>query len=359
MADVDFRVNGPERGGGNLNLWLAKQGAQDVGPGSIYTVEHFEGLALVIDRSGGGAGMIRGFLNDGTVNYKTHHSVDSLAFGHCDYSYRNLGRPSQIKFRQGPNSFKVEIDGRLCFETDKVSIPPGYNFGLTAASAENPDSFEIFKMVVMTDDLNAHGDAPPAQQQQQQKQQQQQQQQHQEPIVNRDAGHGAPPTDNADDPYDNAIPDQSPDTYTTSKAQFTDLHNRLQSVNHHLSTIFRSVATQGTVGEKRHEETSQAIHELKVVASKLDRLDTIQNQLSNLERDLGNLKTEMARKILDSEMNLKRMLGDSHGTMLDHVAVQTSPRHGTLIFVIIGGQVALIAAYIWYERKKTLPKKYL
>ena len=81
--------------------------------------------------------------------------------------------------------------------------------------------------------------------------------------------------------------------------------------------------------------------------------------IGHLERDLGNLKTEMARKILDSEMNLKRMLGDSHGTMLDHVAVQTSPRHGTLIFVIIGGQVALIAAYIWYERKKTLPKKYL
>ncbi|KAK8058981.1 concanavalin A-like lectin/glucanase domain-containing protein [Apiospora phragmitis] len=350
VADVDFRANGPERGSGNFNIWLVRRGAQDVGSASIYTVNRFEGLALVVDRYGGGAGMIRGFLNDGITDYRTQPSVDSLAFGHCDYSYRNLGRPSQIKLRQSRNSFKVEIDGRLCFETDKVSLPTGYNFGLTAASADNPDSFEVFKMVVMTENLGAQGEAPPAQQNQGQQQEQ--------VVVNR-GGYNSEKnmprgSGNGNEPFDD-----SPDSITSTKAQFADLHNRIQSINHHLSTIFRTVASHGTIGETRHEETSKSIHDVKMLLAKLDRLDGLQNQLSTFERDMNNFRNDISRKISDSEANIKRLLGDSHGTMLEHVAVQTTPRHGTLIFVIIGTQIMLVAAYILYERKKTSPKKYL
>ncbi|KAK8031142.1 concanavalin A-like lectin/glucanase domain-containing protein [Apiospora arundinis] len=362
VADVDFRANGPERGSGNFNIWLVRRGAQDVGSASIYTVNRFEGLALVVDRYGGGAGMIRGFLNDGNTDYRTQPSVDSLAFGHCDYSYRNLGRPSQIKLRQSYNSFKVEIDGRLCFETDKVSLPTGYNFGLTAASADNPDSFEVFKMVVMTEDLASQGGAPPSGQHQQQQQHQQQDQ----VVINR-GGYNSEKNmprggGNGNEPFDDAIPDQSADSITSTKAQFADLHNRIQSINHHLSTIFRTVASHGTIGEKRHEETSSSIHDVKMLLAKLDRLDGMQNQLNTIDRDVVNLKNDLrdvSRKITDSENNIKRLLGDSHGTMLEHVAVQTSPKHGTLIFVIIGTQIMLVAAYILYERKKTSPKKYL
>ena len=108
VTDLDFRTNGPERGGGNLNVWLAKGGGQAVGQSSIYTVGQFEGLALVVDQHGGSGGMIRGFLNDGTTDFSTHHSVDSLAFGHCTYPYRNLGRPSQLKLRQTDAVFKVD-----------------------------------------------------------------------------------------------------------------------------------------------------------------------------------------------------------------------------------------------------------
>ncbi|KAK8136631.1 lectin family integral membrane protein [Apiospora sp. TS-2023a] len=361
VADVDFRANGPERGSGNFNIWLVRQGAQAVGSASIYTVNRFEGLALVVDRYGGGAGMIRGFLNDGTTDYRTQPSVDSLAFGHCDYSYRNLGRPSQIKLRQEHNSFKVEIDGRLCFETDKVSLPSGYNFGITAASADNPDSFEVFKMVVMTENLGAQGGAPPSQQNQGQQQQQQQQQE--QVVINR-GGYNSEKNmprggNGGNEPFDDAIPDQSADSIVSTKAQFADLHNRIQSINHHLSTIFRTVAAHGTMDEKRHEETSSSIHDVKMLLSKLDRLEGLQNQVSTFERDMNNFRNDVTRKIADSEANIKRLLGDSHGTMLEHVAVQTAPKHGTLIFVIIGTQIMLVAAYILYERKKTSPKKYL
>ena len=74
-------------------------------------------LSMLTDVQGGG---IRGFMNDGTIDFKHHYAVDSLAFGHCDYAFRNLGRPSRLKIRQEPEFFEVIIDDRLCFSSDKV-----------------------------------------------------------------------------------------------------------------------------------------------------------------------------------------------------------------------------------------------
>ncbi|KAI0799239.1 legume-like lectin family protein [Xylaria sp. FL0064] len=363
VADVDFRANGGERGSGNLNIWLARQGSQDIGSSSIYSVGRFDGLALVIDQHGGSVGMIRGFLNDGTTDFKSHHSVDSLAFGHCYYAYRNLGRPSQIKLRQTAQAFKVEIDDRLCFESDQITIPPGYQFGITAASADNPDSFEIFKLVVMTQDLAAksNGAPPPTQQQQQQNDGQQNQAKAQTSYGRNNQNSPR----SGDDDFDDSIPDAAPDSITSSKAQFADLHNRLQSVNHHLSTIFRQGAGQNNMNEKRHAETSQMINELKQSLSKLDRLDKLDrieflvSEMNKMQRDIQNMKTDFNNRISQSENNLKRAISSNHETMLEHVATQTAPRHGKLIFIIIGSQVVLVVGYILYERKKTSPKKYL
>ena len=70
-------------------------------------------------------GSIRGFLNDGSTDYRHHHAVDSLAFGHCDYSYRNLGRPSTIQIKQEANNFQVTVDGKQCLTSNKVSADSG------------------------------------------------------------------------------------------------------------------------------------------------------------------------------------------------------------------------------------------
>ena len=61
-------------------------------------------------------------MNDGTLDYKNYHSVDSLAFGHCDYSYRNLGRPTKLQIKQEGNVFEIIVDNKLCFSTDKVFL---------------------------------------------------------------------------------------------------------------------------------------------------------------------------------------------------------------------------------------------
>ncbi|KAI1261209.1 concanavalin A-like lectin/glucanase [Xylariaceae sp. FL1019] len=352
-ADVDFRVSGPERGSGNLNIWLARRGNDEIGQSSIYTVGKFDGLALVIDNHGGTGGMIRGFLNDGTTDYKSQASVDSLAFGHCSYNYRNLGRPSQIKLKQTAQTFRVEIDSRLCFETDQISLPAGYNFGVTAASADNPDSIEVFKLVVMTEDLNAKSDerqVPPQQQQQYGGQQQQM-------FFGRSGQNDGFKQDN----FDDDVADADADAITSSKAQFADLHNRLQSVNHHLATVFRSSAQHAAASQKRDEEAMQVINDLKQTLSKLDRLNTIDNLMNDvkgLQNELRNTKNELNNKLRETENGIKKYMGANHGNMLEHVAT-SQPGHGKLIFVIIGSQVVLVCGYIYYERKKTSPKKYL
>ena len=54
-ANFEFRATGPERGGGNLQIWYTKEGQAHIGTSSIYTVGAFDGLALVVDLYGGKA----------------------------------------------------------------------------------------------------------------------------------------------------------------------------------------------------------------------------------------------------------------------------------------------------------------
>ncbi|KKY26341.1 putative lectin family integral membrane [Diplodia seriata] len=119
VADVEFRASGQDRGNGNLQIWLTNGGTPAGGVSSLYTAGPFDGLVLSIDQYGGHGGEIRGFLNDGTKSFKDHHNVDSLAFGHCPYPFRNRGIPSRLKITQTGNNFAVEVDDKTCFSTNK------------------------------------------------------------------------------------------------------------------------------------------------------------------------------------------------------------------------------------------------
>ncbi|GJC90231.1 protein EMP47 [Colletotrichum liriopes] len=259
IADIDFRANGPERAGGNLNIWLTNGGSADVGMSSAYTAPRFDGLVLVIDGHGGTGGMVRGFLNDRSTDYKAQSDISALAFGHCQYHYRNLGRPSQIKLRQTDRVFKVEIDGRLCFETDK----------------------------------------------------------------------------------------------------FADLHNRLQSVNHQIGTVFRSVNQHGQQAENRHEETSQILDSLRQELRKLEKINDLEGRINGLEREIRAMRTDLNLQMKNTEHSLKGYMSDHHATLSSNI-VKAAPGHGKLIVVIVGSQVVLVVGYLLYKRRKnSMPKKYL
>ena len=53
VANLGFRVNGPDGGDGSLHIWYEKEGRRRVGSSTIYTIDRFDGLALVIDNYGG------------------------------------------------------------------------------------------------------------------------------------------------------------------------------------------------------------------------------------------------------------------------------------------------------------------
>ncbi|MCJ1453017.1 hypothetical protein MMC28_003362 [Mycoblastus sanguinarius] len=324
-AQLEFRATGPERGGGNLQLWYAKDGRMNIRASSIYTVGTFDGIVLVIDPYGGKGGGVRGFMNDGSLDYKTYHSVDSLAFGHCDYSYRNLGRLSKLGIKQEESMFEVTVDDKLCFSTDKIKLPSDYYFGLTAASAETPDSFEAYKFNLFTsssitrEEPRRGEQSPPAQR----------------PNVNV----GTPPNNQ----------EASAPSYD---AHFNDLQNRLQTMANSMEDLFREVKGLAEKSEGRHQELSRNV-------MSADRLNAMDSRLQGIEKTMRDYQGQFS--------SLQGIFKDSHSSLVEglpktmgDIITTNGPRMGLLLFIFIVVQVLLAASYIVYKRRsKGGPKKYL
>jgi mannose-binding lectin 1 len=271
-VDFEFRTNGQDQGSGNLQLWLTKDKKQ-VETNSIYTVEKFDGLAIVIDQYGGRGGSIRGFLNDGTQNFKSHASVEALAFGHCDYSYRNLGRTSKLRVTS-QNGLTVSIDGRVCFSTNRIDFPPGYFFGITAATSESPDSFEIYKFITSASTSGGNYQSGP-------------------PVRQQRPGGSLADKLNILPGSPEALPDTDADSLKSQNEQFTDLHNRLQGLTHQVADMYALFDIIGRKIDERHRDISASIVEQGVPRDILDRLD---RRIENIERNVDRVLKDVESK---------------------------------------------------------------
>lgn len=319
--DFDFRAGGQDRAGGNLQLWYVKDGASKVSTGSLYTTSKFEGLAIVID-SIGGVQKIRGFLNDGNTDYKSHHTVESLAFGHCDYSYRNLGRPSKLQLKYGSSGLSVTVDGTQCFSTPKVTLPADYTFGITAASSDPPDSFEVYKFAVIESGSprNTYTGS-------------------QQPIVNTGATAG----------------DAS--SFGASLQQFDDLHNRIQA----LSKTVEGLAADIQFTRKKQEEILSLLRSSNVQGA-------IDSKLNNVDRLVGEIHREV--KSTDHKQNYEKLsaqIEKTHEGIHEHIPgrlreyVQNhTPRIGFIAFSFMAFQSCCLGFLLWQKwRKSNMPKKFL
>lgn len=224
-------------------------------------------------------------MNDGSVDYKTHPAVDSLAFGHCDFSYRNLGRSSTIQIKQDTHYFEVVIDHRQCFFTDKVwskeshshislkqsqvRLPSDYSFGISAATPETPDSFEAFKFTLTTLSATPQQD-----------------------------NNQAPPV-----PTETSLPtlaDALASSFKSQDSQFEDLHNRLQVLAHAMDALYREITKLAKESEGRHQQLVQN----SLVTDKLNAIDQkIQTIESMVQEHTGQFAT------------LQRILRDSHSKL--------------------------------------------
>lgn len=302
-VDFEFRANGDvERGAGSLQLWYVQDKTQ-VDSSSIYNVGQWDGFSLVFDVHGGKvnhsshlfpetehhsnlqfviqSGSVRGFLNDGVIPYYTHPSVDSLAFGHCEYPYRNLGRPSQIQIKHSQAGLEVHIDGQWCFASPKIQLPAGYTFGVTAASADVPDSFEVFKFVTSVPD--------PAQRQE--GQQQKQTQQSWRPYENQQRPNNQP-RDNAGQ----QAQQQAPIVVDTSAIdnRVAGLQTTLTQTKDKLSNDI--VALRGLIANQK-DDLARTLPSASQFATVEQRLQKIERMVEALVRESDKRQQELQPQI--------------------------------------------------------------
>ncbi|TKA30483.1 hypothetical protein B0A50_02711 [Salinomyces thailandicus] len=359
VAEFEFRASGQDMGTGNLNVWFAKEKSV-IGLNSVYTVENFDGLAIVIDQYGSTGGKVRGFLNDGSQNFKAQSALESLAFGHCDYSYRNLGRTSKVKI-VNQNGLGVYVDDRECFKTDHISLPSNYFFGLTAATSDNPDSFEVSKFVVS----GAGGS----------------QQQAYQPPQQQAVG-GDRPTPQKLDRFPGspeALPDRSADEMTNQNEQFADLHNRLQGMTHQVANVFAEFDTLSRKMEERHNQMMGALGSIQagsgggqggsaVGSIEKDLLQELKRKIDGVEKVVQQVQRDVESKDYRQHMSdLQKAVDNVKGSITDHLPhtmgeliSASAPKMGMFVFIIVAVQVMLAGVYIIYKRRRnSMPKKYL
>jgi mannose-binding lectin 1 len=208
--------------------------------------------------------------------------------------------------RQSPDKFSVDVDGRLCFESPKIKLPLGYNFGITAASAENPDSFEVFKFVTTTEShtpditdpsLLVSNSGMGSNQNQNQ---------------NQNAG-GQTQTQAAtgDIPAYSDPADAPASSYQSSGEQFADLHNRLQVMMKHINTLNRAHDMYAQQAEKRHEELAAQISRLE---GSLERLAEMQKKVGELQSDVRQAKRDLHNALDKHVSGLRGEVRSTHSS---------------------------------------------
>ncbi|KAF2753675.1 lectin family integral membrane protein [Pseudovirgaria hyperparasitica] len=339
VGELNFRASGDDRAGGNMQLWYVKDGKSSVGTNSLYTVDKFDGLMLEIDTYGGRGGVIRGFLNDGTKSFRGHHSVDALSFGQCDYPYRNTGKFLPLTVKQTANGLEVMVDGIPCFRSEQVILPTGYQFGVTAASAENPDSFEVASFRVSTTGSTTREEP--------RRDQQQNQQAFKQPPSSRG---------------NNIIPDSLAEDIKTQEAQFKDLHDRLQAMTYQIGILHDQIT-------KLHEQQAaiqvETNNQLRPINERVNEAKQVQ---SRIEDRVNEIKKDIESKDYKDMINaLQQAVTAGHSNMMQNLPLQmdqlmskNGPKLSTFVLIIIAVQIILIGGYILYKRRlKSMPKKYL
>ncbi|CAZ82212.1 unnamed protein product [Tuber melanosporum] len=361
--DVNFRTSGGERPGGSFHVWYTARGAHGKeGMESVYTSKPWDGLALVVD-SYGGYGTIRAYLNDGATDYSIHHNVPSLSFGHCEIHYRNRGALTGLRITHSPKNFKVEADGSLCFETTRVRLPTGYHYGISAATSETPDSYELFSILLSSPERIDPSRAKDAHHEGQ-TQQHQDQFRHQE----QEKSHGRTPHEEDYTMYKPEYEDESPEKYKSEHDQFVDVHNRLQGITHHLAAIQSQVGMlYDKVDSLSHKQDGYRaeLRETRVPRSQIDGMEEKMKAIEDLVVQIGNAIT--SKDYSQQFEVLHKTLENHHSNLLYTVpnkvtqALTTNtPRVGFGITLLIIFQLVLVVAYIVYKRRRaSSPKKYL
>ena len=160
-------------------------------------------------------------------------------------------------------------------------MPQYYNFGITAASADNPDSFELYKFMLFTSRAITREEPRQAQSPYQQQ--------------------------------PNVIPNTPPNIQAPSvdqTAQLHDVENRIQTLAHSIDSIYNELRVLAQKSEGRHQELSRG----SVSADTLNAMDNRLQSIETLVRGYQQQFTGMQNALKDSHSslaeNLPKHMGD-------------------------------------------------
>ena len=177
-------------------------------------------------------------------------------------------------------------------------MPTGYHFGISAASAENADSFEVQKFTVSSPDAPG--------------QSKQTHETHQQEHHEAHAEHGQ----DWDWEY---YPDNSPTEFKSQDTQFADLHNRLMTMNHQVNNIFRDQGKQRGLADGRHSEITNKLNPL------LDRVNNLERTLSKIEHVVVAIQKDLEGKdYADHLEELHHTLQESHMNLMTYTGHRKS-----------------------------------
>ncbi len=158
-------------------------------------------------------------------------------------------------------------------------MPPDYYFGLTAASAETADSFEVYKFNLFTS----------------------------RSITREEPRRAQPPPVRQPDSQDNTPPPPPPPETQASQtapsdAQFDELRKQLQTVAQTIDSLFQQVKQLTDKSEGRHQELSR-----KLIA--VDRLNSMDQRLQGIEKTVREYQGQLS--------SLQSTLKDSHSSLVE------------------------------------------
>lgn len=157
-------------------------------------------------------------------------------------------------------------------------MPPDYHFGLTAASADTADSFEVYGFQLYTSKSITREEPSPR---------------------------GQPPPGEGSNSQNNALPPPAysqSDLMASQKSQFEDLHRRLQGMAIVMDSLFQEVKQLAEKSEGRHQELSRNV-------MPADRLNGMDQRLQGIEKTVRDYQGQFS--------NLQVIMKDSHSSLVE------------------------------------------
>jgi mannose-binding lectin 1 len=228
---------------------------------------------------------------------------------------------------------------------------------VTAASAENADSFELFKLVTTTENMTPDAEKQgfgglkkPGSESGENKK---------GPIpVAKKAWGGSSSSSSSSssgETSSNDGPADEPASSVPESAQFADLHNRLQAMMKHISALNRELSAQQKSTQTRYNTLEEKVSRLEQALNKLDTLAVIDRKLAEVQADVRQTKADLHNALDKQVTGLKNVVRDGHKTMLG-----SAPGVMSYILVGVAGQGITVLGYLVYKRRKNAgPKKYL